>query len=159
MGEGTTSTASAAASKVRAFYPSSADPTAVSLPTALVSAERMPPPNPLLQKEYAKIGGAGALRAEPATVHFAGIEGGIDGSLQQTLRLINTAGHPMRMHVLPPSTSFFSISFEKRGLLMPGLAEEITVRFTPNEVRYYHDTIKVHLGDGDEQLLVIKTRL
>ena len=148
-------TASALASSMRALYPSSADATAVSLPTALISAERLPPPNPMLQKEYAKIGGAGAVRAEPAALHFAGIEIGAGGSLVQKLRLINSSGHPIRMHVLPPSTPFFTISFEKKGRLMPGLAEEIMVRFAPNEVRYYHDTIKVHLGDGDENCLLV----
>ena len=148
-------TASALASSMRALYPSSADATAVSLPTALISAERLPPPNPMLQKEYAKIGGAGAVRAEPAALHFAGIEIGAGGSLVQKLRLINSSGHPIRMHVLPPSTPFFTISFEKKGRLMPGLAEEILVRFAPNEVRYYHDTIKVHLGDGDENCMLV----
>ena len=145
---------SAAYEAVRAYYPPTAEAAAASVPVELVTHERKPPPNPLLEREYARVGAAGAVVAEPPTIHFAGIEGGLGSALSAKLRLVNKSGHPVRMHIMPPSTSFFSMAVEKRGRLMPGLAEEITIRFTPNEVRYYHDTIKVHLGDGDEQLLV-----
>jgi hypothetical protein len=71
-------TASALASSMRALYPSSADATAVSLPTALISAERLPPPNPMLQKEYAKIGGAAEPTAERDTIREE--QGGVEES-------------------------------------------------------------------------------
>lgn len=149
MGEGSV------ASRIRSLYPSSADASAVSLPTALVSAERLPPPHPLLQKEYARLGAAGAVRAEPPAVHFAGIDESSGVALTQTIRLLNVGGEPVRMHVLPPSTPYFSMALEKRGRVMPGLAEEVTIRFTPDAPRYYHDTLKVHLGDEPDDCLLV----
>ena len=143
-----------AAERIRACYPKEASASVFEYPADLLSTERVPPPNPLLHKEYVNIGVASVVRAEPAAVHFSGIES--DGrTLVATLRLINMSSHPIRMHILPPMTSFFTMSIHKRGRVMPGLAEEVIIRCTPNGVRYYHDTIKVYLGDSDDQLLLV----
>jgi hypothetical protein len=46
------------------------------------------------------------------------------------------------------------MSFDKKGLLAPGMSEEVTVTFTPHEWRYYHDTVKIFCGDLAENLVV-----
>lgn len=33
---------------------------------------------------------------------------------------------------------------EKRGTLAPGMSEEITVEFTPQQWRYYYDCVRIH---------------
>ena len=101
----------------------------VVFPNQLVSTERPLQRNLLLERDYTRIGAAGALRAEPPELRFAASEQG--GTMVQILRLVNFSAKPVRLHILPPSTPFFSISVDKRGRLMPGLAEEVTVRFMP----------------------------
>lgn len=123
----------------------------VQFPSALVSTERAPPPNPLLEKTYSRTGSTGLVTAEPAAVHFAGLQQD-SGTVVQTLRLINTSGAPLRMHIIPPATPFFSMSVNKRGRVMPGMAEEVTLRCAATDLRYYYDTLRVHVGD--ENLLV-----
>lgn len=117
----------------------------VSLPDMIVEKQAPFPPNPLLSLEYTRIGTGALVTAEPSEIRFPLTES--RGTMMQILRLINTSGRPLRMHILPPSTPFFSISFEKRGRLMPGMAEEVTTRFTGTDLRYYHDVIRIHLEE------------
>ena len=53
----------------------------------------------------------------------------------------------MRIHIHPPSTPFFSMAVQKRGRVMPGMAEEVTVTFSGDELRFT-DAIRVHLPGG-----------
>ena len=118
-----------AAQRVAAYYPADARAGRVEEVDELVSHERPPPPNPLLRMEYARLGGAGPVRAEPAAVHFAGLDTE-NGPLIQLVRLVNASGNPVRMHIMHPQTPHFTISVGrngagKRGRVMPGMAEEI----------------------------------
>lgn len=146
-----------AAERVRAFYPIEAKQGHIEEVAELVTHERPPPPNPLLRMEYSRLGGAGPVRAEPAQVHFAGLEEG-GASLVQSLRLVNSSGNPVRMHIMHPQTPHFAISIGrngagKRGRVMPGMAEEVTVVCKPTELRYYRDTIRVHIEGGETMLV------
>ena len=141
----------------QAFYPIEAKQGHIEEVAELVTHERPPPPNPLLRMEYSRLGGAGPVRAEPAQVHFAGLEEG-GASLVQSLRLVNSSGNPVRMHIMHPQTPHFAISIGrngagKRGRVMPGMAEEVTVVCKPTELRYYRDTIRVHIEGGETMLV------
>ena len=73
----------------------------------------------------------------------------------QSLRLVNSSGNPVRMHIMHPQTPHFAISIGrngagKRGRVMPGMAEEVTVVCKPTELRYYRDTIRVHIEGGED---------
>jgi len=46
------------------------------------------------------------------------------------------------------------MKFDKKGLLAPGMSEDITVTFTPHEWRYFYDTVKIFCGDLAENLVV-----
>ena len=147
--------------RVAAFYPQGVGTSGtVDFPDDLVSKEQPPPPNPLLKLEYEQMGAAGAMRAEPAAVHMhLGQE--TTEQLHQQLRLINASSTPQRVHILHPETPYFSMAIGtqgegKRGTIMPGLAEEITVRCNPTDgIRYYRDNIKVHMPDGVTMLIPI----
>jgi hypothetical protein len=46
--------------------------------------------------------------------------------------------------VLPPTTPYFRVEFDaKRGLVPPGLSEDVRLFFAPTEHRYYYDCIRV----------------
>ncbi len=59
--------------------------------------------------------------------------------------LVNGSGEPMGLHVIPPTTSFFKISYSKdKSQIMPGLSITITVQFKPDQWKYYYDCIRIH---------------
>lgn len=119
----------------------------VNIPASLVD-RAAPPRNPLLEAphSYHKLGAAGAIAAEPRAVHFSGIQSG--QTFTAKLRLLNTSGAAVRMHINAPSTPFFKVDVQKRGRVMPGMAEEVTVSFHPTDLRHYHDQIRVHCESG-----------
>ena len=146
-----------AAQRVAAYYPAGARSGHIEEVQELISHERPPPPNPLLRMEYSRLGGAGPVRAEPEAVHFAGLDEEA-GPLVQSLRLVNASGIPVRMHIMHPQTPHFTISVGrngagKRGRVMPGMAEEITVVCKPHEARYYRDSLRVHIEGGETMIV------
>lgn len=52
------------------------------------------------------------------------------------VRILNNSTRQQRVHIIPPGTPFFNINVKKRGNLAPGMSEEVTIHFTPNEYRY-----------------------
>ncbi len=62
---------------------------------------------------------------------------------QAKLRLLNTGSRAVRVNILNPTTPYFRVSFEKLGGIAPGMAETVTVEFTPTEARYYYDCIRI----------------
>ncbi|CAD7923325.1 unnamed protein product [Amoebophrya sp. A120] len=93
------------------------------------------------------------VAVKPGILHFGGFQ--IHKEHKQVFTIRNISGKALRVMVLPPSAEkAFRINFEKRGLLAPGMAEEVEVFFTPSEWRYYHDNLQVFTGKQDENLLV-----
>lgn len=92
---------------------------------------------------YASIGSNGFLVAEPGVVHFGGFEPG--KTYSQVVRVLNKSSVGRRVHIITPTTPHFKATCDsKRGLLAPGLAEEITVEFIPEQWRYYYDCLRIH---------------
>lgn len=80
------------------------------------------------------IGTNGYIEVDPFVVKFSGFEVG-KVNIAKT-RIINCSSKSQRVHILPPSTPFFSIKFDKKGQLAPGMSEDIFVHFTPNDYKY-----------------------
>ena len=56
---------------------------------------------------------------------------------------------------MPPSTPYFKIKYNKKGMVPSGIAEDIYIQFTPNdEYKYFYDTIRIHC-EGDKILIPI----
>ena len=71
------------------------------------------------------------------------------------VKLINNSPAPQRLHILPPTTSFFKIKYHKKGMVPPGISEDIFVQFTPgSEYKYFYDSIRIHC-EGDKILIPI----
>ena len=87
---------------------------------------------------------------EPATVTFKGYE--LNKLNIIKIYVKNTSQKAQRVHILPPKSNLFTIKFNKKGHLAPGLHQEIYVRFTPTEHKYFYDTIRIHTGQ--QQLCV-----
>eukprot|EP00775_Hariotina_reticulata_P002309 gene2309-2617_t len=69
--------------------------------------------------------------------------------MEQVLRLINIAGTPRRMQVIPPDSSEFKVVYPaSKGSIAPGLAEQLVVQFTGRQLRYHYDCIRVHTQGG-----------
>jgi len=92
------------------------------------------------------------VETRPHTLHFGGFE--IHKEHSQVLRVLNISKTSLRIAIMGPSTPWFQMSFDKKGLLAPGMSEDITVSFTPHEWRYYYDTVKIFCGDLAENLVV-----
>jgi hypothetical protein len=41
------------------------------------------------------------------------------------IRVLNKAPIPQRLHILPPTSQFFSIKVDKKGILSTGMGESI----------------------------------
>jgi len=106
------------------------------------------PVAPLEVLPYIKQGSTGLFEARPARVDFAGFEAG--KSYSQTLSIVNVSNRAQRLHLLPPLGSSFRFLYDKKGLLAPGMAEQVQVLFEPSEsARVYSDAVRVHaLGEN-----------
>jgi hypothetical protein len=71
---------------------------------------------------------------EPELIKFSGYE-----TMKLNIKkfkIINNSSKVQRVHILPPQSPFFNITFSKKGKIAPGLSEDVSVHFTPNEYRY-----------------------
>ncbi|GLI65137.1 hypothetical protein VaNZ11_008595 [Volvox africanus] len=125
------------------------------LPPAMEGlVEDVPLRNPNLltyNQVYSKVGSTRVLQAEPAVLNFGGFT--LGQVFSQTLLIRNVRARGTRFHILAPSTPFFKATCaNKKGLLAPGMSEEVVVEFCPSHYRYYYDCIRVH--SEDENLLI-----
>ncbi|GMH34242.1 hypothetical protein BSKO_02076 [Bryopsis sp. KO-2023] len=110
--------------------------------------------NSLIDKRsYVRVGSNNILDVVPGIIHFGGFQ--INKPQRQIVRIRNAAGFSTRVHVLPPNTPFFQMGWRKhRGLIAPGMCEEVEIEFHPKEWRYYYDCIRVH-SEGENLLVPI----
>ena len=83
---------------------------------------------------YIRVGRNEVLEPRPSILHFGGFTPGktmtqVENSarkivlkLLQVLRVVNVSKTSQRVHILTPETSFFSATFDKKGLIAPGMA-------------------------------------
>eukprot|EP01028_Stygiella_incarcerata_P000572 TRINITY_DN1081_c0_g1_i6.p1 TRINITY_DN1081_c0_g1~~TRINITY_DN1081_c0_g1_i6.p1 ORF type:complete len:1667 (-),score=435.26 TRINITY_DN1081_c0_g1_i6:5337-10337(-) len=94
--------------------------------------------------------GARVISVEPQSVEFRSYVP--KTTLETTLWVINEASHSVRIRVLPPQTSVFSISLGRfpsaMGQLAPGMRCSYTLRFLPDSIRNYEDTVIVEADSG-----------
>ena len=110
-----------------------------------------PARNPLEEFQvYSKLKRAKFFEARPDTVHFSGFV--LGHRHQKVVQIVNVSHLTKRLHVMPCQTPYFTVHFDKKGKIAPGMAEELLIEFNPDEWRYYHDCIRVHL---EEQNLLI----
>jgi hypothetical protein len=87
----------------------------------------------LILVSYDLIGTNGYIEIDPAVVKFSGYEVGKVNITK--VRIINCSSKSQRVHILPPSTPYFSIKFDKKGQLAPGMSEDVFIHFTPNDYK------------------------
>ena len=90
------------------------------------------------------------FEARPDTVHFSGFV--LGHRHQKVVKIVNVSHLTKRVHVMPCQTPYFTVHFDKKGKIAPGMSEELVVEFVPHEWRYYYDCIRIHLED--QNLLV-----
>ena len=120
----------------------------INVPKVLVGNSEAKPPNTLEQgRVYAQLRRNTSFEAKPAIVHFGGFQLGVPH--KQKVWLLNISPQPKRANVLQPTTKFFKFNYAKKGMLAMGMAEKITIEFTPTEWRYYD---RCQLGGTTDRL-------
>uniref|UniRef100_W5KPP9 Cilia and flagella associated protein 221 n=1 Tax=Astyanax mexicanus TaxID=7994 RepID=W5KPP9_ASTMX len=100
---------------------------------------------------YVKFRSNNKVEVDPLELHFRGFE--VGRNYKKVLKLINISSDVLDVHILPTQTKYFHTEYTKKNRLVPGLSYTITVRFSPDEWRYFYDSIRVHC-QGEENLLV-----
>lgn len=109
--------------------------------------------HPLLEKgTFEQLQRNDIIETRPHILHFGGYQ--LHKEHSHVLRILNISPSSLRLAIIAPATPHFRIAYDKKGLLAPGMSEDIIVTFTPHEWRYYHDTVKIHCGDLSENLVV-----
>uniref|UniRef100_H3D5C9 Deleted in lung and esophageal cancer protein 1 Ig-like domain-containing protein n=1 Tax=Tetraodon nigroviridis TaxID=99883 RepID=H3D5C9_TETNG len=93
--------------------------------------------------------------AEPAAVVFT--DYAVGRVYEATLELKNVTSVSQHARVIPPSTSFFSVGFGRfpgdGGMVAPGMSCKYTIRFAPDSLGDYEDSVTVEMPM--ENLLVV----
>jgi hypothetical protein len=118
------------------------------VPDALVDDNIGRVRNPLVDdRVYTKLERNKYFQAQPSVVYFGGFV--VDHMHEQVVHLINISNHTKRIHILQCETPYFRVLLKKKGKIAPGMSEKLTVQFSPNEWRYYYDTIRIHSEDDN----------
>ena len=78
----------------------------------------------------------GFIIADPGCIMYEGYET-MKLNIKK-LKIINNSTKAQRVNILPPSSPFFRVHFNKKGSLAPGIPEEVAVHFAPNEYRFWY---------------------
>jgi hypothetical protein len=78
-----------------------------------------------LTNKFEAVGSNGLFGASPAIVKFGGFELRKTHTLK--VKLVNNSPAPQRIHILPPSTPYFKIKYNKKGMIPSGISEDIYV--------------------------------
>jgi hypothetical protein len=92
------------------------------------------------------------LEVRPVQLHFSGFR--IHHEHVQKLRVLNISPNALRLSIVAPSTQWFKVKFHKKGLLAPGMSEDLEVLFYPTDWHYYYDSISIYCGELGENLTV-----
>ena len=99
--------------------------------------------------------------AKPAVVQFTDYE--VGQVYELPLRLQNATGILRRVRVLPPASEHFSVSLVKYlgedGLVAPGLYCMVHIRFLPDTLADYEDTLHVVTEEGLMAIPLLARRL
>lgn len=91
------------------------------------------------------------LQVSPGEVSFAGYEVGRKHCFR--FNVVNVSEQRQRVHIHPPRTKEFKITYDKKGVLAPGMSETIIVYFkTDGEMCNYQDRVRIDCGD--EKIIV-----
>ena len=94
------------------------------------------------------MGSNGIFSLSPDVVKFKGFETFKTHTIR--VRLVNLSKHPQRVHVLPPTTSYFKVKYNYKGTI----SEDVYIQFTPDEYKYYYDCVRIHC-EGENLLIPI----
>lgn len=109
-------------------------------------------PNHLLDtKIFQKLKQNASTKIDPSIVHFEGFK--LNTTFKQTIKICNASAERQNLHIVPPSTKYFSILYTKPRRFVAGFTIDVTIKFTADEWRYYYDCIRVHCK-GDENLII-----
>lgn len=86
----------------------------------------------------------------PALVHYGGFK--VQETHVQVVTIVNRAKASRRLQILPPTTEFFKISYQKCGMLAAGMSIKISIKFIPSEYIYYYDCLRI---TSESQNLVV----
>jgi len=70
-------------------------------------------------------------------------------------RIMNSSLRTQRFTIHEPTTKYFKARMSKLGAVAPGMWEEMTIEFTPDEHRYYYDSIRVVTESSDPVVVPI----
>lgn len=87
------------------------------------------------------------IRFEPVEVKFNGYELGKPQTA--TVKILNLAPIPQRVHILPPTEPNFSIKTNKKGSIAAGMAETVQITFSSDVHKYQYDVVKVNTETGN----------
>ncbi|EGR31074.1 hypothetical protein IMG5_117990 [Ichthyophthirius multifiliis] len=92
--------------------------------------------------DFIKFKGNQFIQVDPPILKFIGFDINKINSLK--LKVINKAEVSQRIHVLPLDSDSFDFKMNKKGLVAPGMSEEITIILKPEEHKYYFTTLRIN---------------
>jgi len=116
------------------------------------SKNRPSVPNHIVDtKIYNQVGGNDIVQVTPSILNFSGFQP--NKVYKKVIKLCNVSADVHVVHIIPPDSKNFSISYKKSGRFIPGVVIDITVKFKPDAWRYFYDCVRIHCK-GEENLII-----